>query len=327
MSRVYHDDDVDLSVLEGRTIGVLGYGKQGRAQALNLRDSGCEVIVGARPGPGREQAREDGWAPVELGDAAAGSDIVLLLVPDEVQAQVLGDALAPRLRAGQSLGFATGFALHFGLVEPPPELDVIMVAPKGPGKALREEYLRGWSLMAQVAAHQDASGRALGDALAVAKGLGCTRAGVLVTTCAEEAEADLFGEQAVLCGGMVELVRAGFETLVEAGYSPEAAYIECCHELRFIVDLVQQAGLEGLYRRISPTAGYGALTRGPRVVSEATRSAMREMLAEIRSGAFAREFLAADVRGALQDAADREARHPLEVVGRRLRREMGLEGG
>jgi ketol-acid reductoisomerase len=200
-----------------------------------------------------------------------------------------------------------------------------MVAPKGPGKALREEFLRGWSLLAQVAVHHDATGRALETSLAIAKGLGCTRAGVLVTTCAEEAEADLFGEQAVLCGGMMELVRAGFETLLEAGYSPEAAYIECCHELRFIVDLVQQAGLEGMFRRISPTAGYGALTRGRRVIGEPTRAAMREMLAEVRSGAFTREYLATDVRRALADAADREAEHPLEVVGRRLRREMGIQ--
>jgi len=319
---MYYDDDADLDLLRGKTVAVIGFGSQGHAHALNLRDSGVEVVVGLRPGSGSaERAAEAGLAVLATGDAAARGDLVMILTPDEHQAELFRDQIAPGLRDGNALLFAHGFSVHFGQVVAPPTVDVLMVAPKGPGHLVRRTYAEGAGTPGLLAVAQDASGRARDLGLAYAKGIGCTRAGVIETTFAEETETDLFGEQCVLCGGVTELVRAGFDTLVEAGYQPELAYFECLHELKLIVDLMYEKGISGMRYSISNTAEYGDMTRGPRVIDDETRAEMRRILAEIQSGAFAREWLLENRVGrpAFNALARRGAEHPIEEVGRRGR--------
>ena len=319
---MYYDDDADLGVLAGKTVAVIGFGSQGHAHALNLRDSGVEVVVGLRPGSASaDRAREHELTVLPPDEAAARGDLVMILVPDELQADLYREEIAPGLVPGNALLFAHGFSIHFGQVVPPEGVDVMMVAPKGPGHLVRRTYTEGQGTPGLVAVGQDATGRAKEVALAYAKGIGCTRAGVIETTFAEETETDLFGEQVVLCGGVSELIRAGFDTLVEAGYQPELAYFECLHELKLIVDLIYEKGISGMRYSISNTAEYGDLTRGPRVITEETRAEMKRILAEIQSGQFAREWLLENRVGrpVFNAVSRRQAAHPIEEVGKRLR--------
>ncbi len=322
--RVYREDDAKLDYLKERNVAVIGYGNQGRAHALNLRDSGLTVIVGQRPGAGFERAVADEFTPVPVPEATGQADLVVLTLPDETAAATYAESIGPTLRAGKTLGFVHGFNIRFGLIDPPDGVDVVMVAPKGPGSLLRALYVEGKGLPSLVAVERDASGQALATALAWAAGIGSTRAGVVETTFAAETETDLFGEQTVLCGGVTALMKAAFETLVEAGYEPEFAYLECVHELKQIVDLIYEAGLSGMRARISNTAEYGDLTRGPRMVSEATRREMRRVLDEIRSGEFAREWLAECRAG--RPCFDRlfaeDANSDFEKAGRAVRQLM-----
>ncbi|MGE5590683.1 MAG: ketol-acid reductoisomerase [Bacillota bacterium] len=321
MSRITYDAGADLSLLAGRRVAVIGYGSQGRAQSRNLRDSGVNVVVGLRPGsPSRRQAEADGLRVVSL-ESAAAADVIMLLLPDEQHGPVFREYVLPHLRPGKSVAVSHGFSVHYGQVAPPPEVDVWMVAPKSPGHMVRRLYEEGQGVPGLVAVHQDATGQAEQTALAYARGIGCTRAGVLHTSFREETETDLFGEQAVLCGGMTSLVKAGFETLVEAGYAPEMAYFECLHELKLIVDLMYEGGMAHMRDAISDTAEFGDMTRGPRVVADSARQAMRRILEEIQSGAFAREWLLENQVGrpAFKALARREAEHPIEAVGRELR--------
>jgi ketol-acid reductoisomerase len=323
--RIFYDGDVDARALQGKQVAVIGYGSQGHAQAQNLRDSGIEVIVGQRPGsPNFERAVEDGFQPVSAREAAEAADVIQLLVPDHLQARLYREDVASSMKAGKTLLFSHGFNIHYGQIVPPAEVDVVMVAPKGPGHLVRSEYARGAGVPALVAVHQDASGNALQTALAYARGIGATRAGVMETTFKEETETDLFGEQAVLCGGVSELIKAGFETLVEAGYQPEIAFFECMHELKLIVDLIYQGGLEYMRYSISDTAEYGDYTRGRRVVTEETRKAMKAILEEIQSGAFAREWILENQAGGPMFRAlrARERAHLVEEVGKKLRAMM-----
>ena len=323
--RVYYDADADRARLRDRVFAIIGYGSQGHAHAQNLRDSGARVIVGLRPGgPSWARAASDGLEVRSVADAARAGDVIMLLVPDQEQRAVYADAVAPALGPGKTLMFAHGFNIHFGEIVPPAAIDVSMIAPKSPGHLVRSEYQAGRGVPALVAVHQDASGSALPNALAYAAGIGCARAGVIGTTFAEETETDLFGEQAVLCGGVTALVQAGFETLTEAGYAPEMAYFECLHELKLIVDLIYRGGLGFMRHSISNTAEYGDLTRGDRVISPAVRAEMRRLLAEIRSGAFAREWIAECRAGAPRFAELRRAaqQHPIEKVGAELRAMM-----
>ncbi len=323
--RVYYDADADRARLRDRVFAIIGYGSQGHAHAQNLRDSGARVIVGLRPGgPSWARAASDGLEVRSVADAARAGDVIMLLVPDQEQRAVYADAVAPALGPGKTLMFAHGFNIHFGEIVPPAAIDVSMIAPKSPGHLVRSEYQAGRGVPALVAVHQDASGSALPNALAYAAGIGCARAGVIGTTFAEETETDLFGEQAVLCGGVTALVQAGFETLTEAGYAPEMAYFECLHELKLIVDLIYRGGLGFMRHSISNTAEYGDLTRGDRVISPAVRAEMRRLLAEIRSGAFAREWIAECRAGAPRFAELRRAarEHPIEKVGAELRAMM-----
>jgi ketol-acid reductoisomerase len=322
---MYFDDDADLAALTGRRIAIFGYGSQGHAHALNLRDSGLDVIVGLPHGSAsRPRAAAQGLAVAAPAEAAAGADILMLLVPDTAAPALYREALAPHLRRGKTLLFAHGFNLRFGTIAPAPDVDVAMIAPKAPGHRVRELFQAGEGTPALVAVHQDASGRAWPTALAYARGLGCTRAGVLQTTFAEETETDLFGEQAVLCGGVSALVKTGFETLVEAGYQPEVAYFECLHELKLIVDLVYRGGLSYMRHSISDTAEHGDYTAGRRLVTEDTRREMRRLLAEIRSGEFARGWIEECETGRSRFLARRRAErnHPIEAVGARLRARM-----
>jgi ketol-acid reductoisomerase len=322
---MYYDDDADLGVLAGKTVAVIGFGSQGHAHALNLRDSGVEVVVGLRPGSASaDRAREHGLTVLPPGEAAARGDLVMILVPDELQADLYREQIAPGLVPGNALLFAHGFSIHYGQVVPPEGVDVMMVAPKGPGHLVRRTYSEGQGTPGLVAVAQDATGRAKEVALAYAKGIGCTRAGVIETTFAEETETDLFGEQVVLCGGVSELIRAGFDTLVEAGYQPELAYFECLHELKLIVDLIYEKGISGMRYSISNTAEYGDLTRGRRVITEETRAEMKRILAEIQSGEFAREWLLENRVGrpVFTAVSRRQAAHPIEEVGKRLRSMM-----
>ena len=289
MAKRYYEKDGDLSNLKGRTVAIIGYGSQGHAHALNLRDSGVQVIASELPGtPNWAKAEAAGLRVVEASEAAKAADILMILVADHHQADLYKNSIAPHMGPGKTLMFAHGFNIHFGQIVPPANVDVSMIAPKAPGHRVRELFTEGVGVPALVAIHQDASGKALATALAYALALGCLKAGVIGTTFKEETESDLFGEQAVLCGGASELIRAGFETLVEAGYDPEIAYFECLHELKLIVDLIQEGGLAYMRFSVSDTAEYGDYTRGPRIINDQTRKEMRKILAEIQSGQFAK---------------------------------------
>jgi ketol-acid reductoisomerase len=322
---VLYDKHADLSALEGKTVAILGYGSQGHAHALNLRDSGVEVLVGLRPdSASRRDAEAEGLEVLEVADAASLGDIVMILLPDEKQAQIWRDQIADGIADGNLLMFAHGFAIRFGQIEPPPGVDVGMVAPKGPGHLVRREFAAGQGIPCLMAVHQDATGTALDQVLAYASGIGGGRAGIIETTFKDEAETDLFGEQAVLCGGATQLVQAGFETLVEAGYDPRLAYFECLHELKLIVDLMYEHGIQGMRHSISNTAEYGDMTRGPRVITDETRDAMKKILADIQSGEFAKEWIAENEAGQENFRRMREeaAGSQIEQVGKGLRSMM-----
>ena len=322
---MFYDDDADLSLLEGKTIAVLGYGSQGHAHALNHRDSGQQVVVGLREDSSSvAKAREDGLEVLPIADAASRGDVVMVLLPDEKHGEVYREEIRDGIAPGNLLMFGHGFSIHYGEVEPGPEVDVAMIAPKSPGHLLRREYLQGEGVPGLVAVHQDATGHAKALALAYARGIGCTRAGVFETTFKDETETDLFGEQAVLCGGVSELVRAGYETLVEAGYDPKMAYFECLHELKLIVDLIYEKGITGMRYSVSNTAEYGDLTRGSRVIGEPTREAMRAILRDVQSGEFAREWIAENRAGQENFLRMREEGkgHEIEREGRELRSMM-----
>jgi ketol-acid reductoisomerase len=322
---MFYDDDADLTLLDGKTVAILGYGSQGHAHALNLKDSGVDVVVGLRPDSASvEQARSNGLEVTDVGDAASRGDIVMVLLPDEKHGEVWREQIRDGIAPGNTLLFGHGFSVHYGEVEPPPEVDVALVAPKGPGHLVRRQFLEGSGVPGLVAVHADASGGALQLALAYAKGIGCTRGGVIDTTFKDETETDLFGEQAVLCGGVSELVRAGYETLVDAGYDPRLAYFECLHELKLIVDLMYEKGITGMRYSVSNTAEYGDLTRGKRIISDTTRQAMKEVLGEIQSGAFAREWIAENRAGQenFQRMRAEQAGHQIEREGKQLRSMM-----
>ena len=323
--RIYYEKDTDRARLQGRVFAVIGYGSQGHAHALNLKESGARVIVGLRPGgPSWKRASDDGLEVRAVAEAAQAADVIMMLVPDQEQRAVYEQAVAPALTPGKTLMFAHGFNIHFGEIKPPAGVDVSMIAPKSPGHLVRSEYQGGRGVPGLVAVHQNPSGKALENALAYATGIGCSRAGVLETTFAEETETDLFGEQAVLCGGVTALIQAGFETLTEAGYAPEMAYFECLHELKLIVDLIYRGGLGFMRYSISDTAEYGDLTRGERVITPAVRAEMQRLLADIRSGAFAKEWIAEGRAGAprFNELRRKAKEHPIEQVGARLRAMM-----
>jgi len=320
--KAYYDRDIDRGALDGKTIAVIGYGSQGRAHALNLQDSHQRVVVGLRPGSkSREIAQQDGITVATVPEAVNRADVVMILIPDEEQPAVYLREIAEHLRPGTALSFAHGFGIHFGTIVPPSDVDVIMIAPKGPGRLVRSEYVAGRGVPCLVAIHNDVSGHAKAIACAYAAAIGGGRAGIIETSFREETETDLFGEQAVLCGGLSALVTAGYETLTDAGYAPEMAYFECLHEVKLIVDLMYERGIEGMRDAISNTAKYGDYTRGPRIVTDETRAAMKQILAEIRSGAFAQEWVAEHAAGKPSFNAYREkaAAHPVEAVGRELR--------
>ncbi len=322
---IYYDADADLEHLKGKTIAILGYGSQGHAHALNLRDSGCEVVVGLRPGSSSRAAAEaEGLTVLAPGEAASRGEVVMILLPDEKQAEAWEAEIRDGIAPGNLLMFAHGFSIHFAQIEPPPGVDVGMVAPKGPGHLVRRQFTEGRGVPCLMAVHQDATGNARDLVLAYASGIGGGRAGVIETTFKDECETDLFGEQAVLCGGATELVRAGFETLVEAGYDPRLAYFECLHELKLIVDLMYEKGIQGMRDSISNTAEYGDMTRGKRVITAQTREAMRKLLADIQSGEFAKEWIAENRAGAenFQRLRDEAAGHQVEQVGKELRKMM-----
>ncbi|MDJ0634335.1 MAG: ketol-acid reductoisomerase [Xenococcaceae cyanobacterium MO_188.B29] len=322
MARMYYDEDANLDLLGQKTVAIIGYGSQGHAHALNLKDSGINVIVGLYPGS-KSQAKAEaaGLTVKSVADAAQAADLIMILLPDEVQKSVYKNEIEPNLKEGKILAFAHGFNIHFGQVVPPSFVDVVMVAPKGPGHLVRRTYEQGQGVPSLFAVYQDASGQARDRAMAYAKGIGGTRAGILETTFREETETDLFGEQAVLCGGLSALIKTGFETLVEAGYQPELAYFECLHEVKLIVDLIVEGGLAKMRDSISTTAEYGDYTRGPRIVNEQTRAEMRKILSEIQSGQFARDFVLENMSGKAGFTAMRrqEAEHPIEEVGKDLR--------
>jgi ketol-acid reductoisomerase len=322
---IYYDDDAQLDHLAGKTIAILGYGSQGHAHALNLKDSGCEVVVGLRSGSAsRAEAEDQGLEVLDVGDAASRGDVVMILLPDERQAEVWEAEIADGIAPGDLLMFAHGFSIHFGQIEPPAGVDVGMVAPKGPGHLVRRQFAEGRGVPCLMAVHQQETGNARDLVLAYAKGIGGTRAGVIETTFKDECETDLFGEQAVLCGGLTELARAGFETLVGAGYDPRLAYFECLHELKLIVDLMYEKGIQGMRDSISNTAEYGDMTRGKRVITEETREAMQRLLADIQSGEFAKEWIAENRAGAenFQRLREEAAGHQVEEVGTDLRAMM-----
>src|SRR5436305_526202 len=322
---MFYDDDADLSQLEDRTVAIIGYGSQGHAHALNLKESGIDVVVGLRPdSKSVEEARGHGLEVLAPAAAASRGDIVMMLVPDELHRRVWEDQVRDGIAGGNLIMFGHGFSIHFGEVEPPADVDVAMVAPKGPGHLVRRQFTEGRGVPCLMAVHQDATGNAHDLTLAYAKAIGGTRAGVIETTFKDEAETDLFGEQAVLCGGVTELVRAGYETLVEAGYDPRLAYFECLHELKLIVDLMYEKGIAGMRYSISNTAEYGDLTRGRRVIGAESRQAMKELLADIQNGSFAREWIAENRAGqeSFKRMREEQSKHQVEVVGRELRSQM-----
>jgi ketol-acid reductoisomerase len=324
MVQIFYNEDADLKHLSDKKIAIIGYGSQGHAQAQNLKDSGLDVLIGLRKGRSWDQALKDGFEVLSVAEAANRGDIVQLLLPDERQAAVYTAEIEPQLQEGNVLSFSHGFNIHYNQIVPPADVDVVMVAPKGPGHLVRRIYSQGEGVPALVAVYQDYTGNAFQTALAYAKGIGATRAGVLETSFTEETETDLFGEQAVLCGGTTALIKAGFETLVEAGYKPEIAYFECLHELKLIVDLIHEGGLSWMRHSISDTAEYGDLTRGERIITNATRDAMRGLLKDIQTGEFAREWILENQAGrpVFNALTRREREHPIETVGAKLRAMM-----
>lgn len=324
MAKMYYNNDINEGVLEGKKIAVIGYGSQGHAHAQNLKDSGFDVVVGVRPGKSFDAAKADGLSVATVKEAAGQADLVMVLLPDERQKQVYDEEIEPALKAGKSLVFAHGFNVHFDEIKPPADVDVFLVAPKGPGHLVRRTFEAGAGVPALFAVHQDASGKAKETALAYAKGIGSARAGVLETSFKEETETDLFGEQAVLCGGTTALVKAGFETLVEAGYQPELAYFETLHELKLIVDLMYEGGLSGMRYSISDTAQWGDYVAGDRIVDAGTKARMKELLSEIQSGEFARGWIAENKnnRPNFNAITEKEEKHQIEEVGQKLREMM-----
>mgnify|MGYP001796918717 CR=1 FL=1 len=322
MAKMYYDSDANLDLLNGKTVAIIGYGSQGHAHALNLKDSGVNVVVGLYEGSrSKPKAEAEGLTVKSVADAAKVGDFIMVLLPDEIQRSVYKESIEPGLEAGNVLAFAHGFNINFAQIVPPENVDVVMAAPKGPGHLVRRTYEQGQGVPALFAVYQNASGQARDIAMAYAKGIGGTRAGILETTFREETETDLFGEQAVLCGGLSELIKAGFETLIEAGYQPELAYFECLHEVKLIVDLVVEGGLAKMRDSISNTAEYGDYTRGPRVITADTKAAMKQILKEIQTGQFAREFVLEAQSGNAGFNATRriDAEHPIEEVGKDLR--------
>jgi ketol-acid reductoisomerase len=324
--RVYYDRDADLNLIKGKKVAVIGYGSQGHAHALNLRDAGvADIVVALRADSASvAKAKAAGLTVVSPDEAGASADVVMILTPDELQAKLYHDHLAARLKEGAALAFAHGFNIHFRLIEPRPDLDVFMVAPKGPGHTVRSEYLRGAGVPALVAIAQNASGNALELALSYASGIGAGRSGIIETTFREECETDLFGEQSVLCGGLTSLILAGYETLVEAGYAPEMAYFECLHEVKLIVDLIYEGGIANMRYSISNTAEFGDYTRGPRLIDASVKQRMKEILDDIQSGRFAKEWMLENAAGqpSFKALRQRAAEHPIEEVGERLRAMM-----
>ena len=325
MAKIYYDKDADLKALKGKTVAIVGYGIQGRGQALNLRDSGVKVIVAQRPGgPNFDLARQDGFKPVSAAEAARAAEVIIILTQDTAQADIYRESIAPHLKAGKTLGFSHGFSVFYKLIAPPKNVDVVLVAPKGPGSLLRSQYLEGKGVPALVAVYQGATGNAKRTALAWAKGIGSTRAGVLETTFKEETETDNFGEQAVLCGGVSALIKAGFETLVEAGYQPELAYFEVLHELKLITDMIWAGGIQGMRKRVSDTAKWGDIHCGPRVVDARVKENMKQLLREIQSGQFAKEWIAEHQAGRpnFTRLMRQDDQHQIERVGAQLRAMM-----
>ncbi|MEM9082964.1 MAG: ketol-acid reductoisomerase [Planctomycetota bacterium] len=322
MTTMYRESDVDANALDRKVVAVVGYGSQGRGQALNLRDSGVDVRLGLREGGASwSEALSEGWSPMNVEEAVDGADLVCMLIPDMEQARCYREKVEPNLKQGSALVFSYGLAIHYGLIEPRADLDVFMIAPKGPGGLVREQYEEGFGVPCLIAVAKDESGEAKTNALAYAHSIGGTRAGVIETTFDEETETDLFGEQAVLCGGVTELITAGFETLVEAGYQPEIAYFECLHELKLIVDLIYRGGYERMHKFVSDTAQYGDHTRGPRVITAETKVRMKEILEEIRSGQFAKEWISEWESGAANYRAlqKQDGEQLIEQVGKELR--------
>jgi ketol-acid reductoisomerase len=324
MARIYKDEDADLSILTNKTIAILGYGIQGRAWALNMRDSGLRVIVGVRPGRSFDTAKQEGFEVYTVADAVKRADVIAVLLPDMVQPSVWREEVEPNLRPRTTVVFAHGFNIRFGLIKPPTNVDVVLVAPKAPGKAVRDEFVRGWGVPALVAVHQDYTGNALKTALAIAKANGFTRVGVIETTFAEETETDLIGEQTVLVGGLMELIKKGFEVMVELGYQPEVAYFEVLNEAKLIMDLIWERGLTGMLLGVSETARYGGLTVGPYVIDDTVKERMRRAAERVKSGEFAKEWVEEYSRGAprLKELLNAIERHQIEIVGNELRRMM-----
>ncbi len=325
MAKVYYDKDADLELIKSKTIAIIGYGIQGRGQSLCLRDSGCRVVVSELAGTENyNKAKADGFDPVGAEEAAKQADVVQILTQDHVQAKVYKEKIKPRLKKGKALCFSHGFNIRFKQIRPSKTIDVFMVAPKGPGALVRRMYEQGKGVPCLIAVHQDATGKAKDLALSYAKAIGGTRMGVIETTFSEETETDLFGEQTVLCGGVTELIKAGFDTLIEAGYQPEIAYFEVLHELKLITDLIQEVGISGMRRRVSNTACYGDLTRGPKIINEKTRKTMKKLLKDIQSGKFAREWIKENETGRQNfDRLIKEGdNHPIEEVGKKLREMM-----
>ncbi|MBM5804968.1 MAG: ketol-acid reductoisomerase [Candidatus Verstraetearchaeota archaeon] len=328
MAVIYKDGDADLSVLKGKTIAVLGYGSQGRHQALNLKDSGMKVIIGLKRGsPSWKRAEDEGLKVFEVAEASKKADFIILLVPDVQQPEVYRKEIAPYLTKGKMLGFSHGFNIHFGLIKPPKDVDVIMVAPKSPGVRVREEYLKGYGVPALVAVYQDHSKKAMNEALAWAKAIGSTRPGVIETTFKEEAETDIFGEQCVLVGGLMELIKTGFEVLTESGYQPELAYFEVCNEAKLIMDLIFQGGMEGMLRGVSDTAKYGGLVYGPKVIDDEVKAKMYLVLDNIVKGNFAKEWMSdpEESNKRLKALMKESSKHPIEKTGKEIRHLMGQE--